>query len=383
MSRPRLPLLLVAGAVAAVAVGAVLARPGTAADEGTVVAARASLAPSTAAPRPSLVPEAPVRPGADLVVRADGVDGLRLGMGADEVVAAGFSVQQASYDGCRRVLPGIADTGPGQGVAAWLVDEEVAAVTLDRRAGLGPSFLGAGLGDRLDDLPRGSGLVRTSTSHPVPWQQAPVQVDVASLAPSPGRRASFADLTGDGTVDHVQLRTDAGARCATAYEARTAREQATVPVLRDDGWGEVAVGMPLERAETLLDLRPRVDGATGPSARCRLVLGEDEPGLVYLVVGPGPDTAADVVRAVAVDAGATDTGLRVGEEPERVQDVYPGITAAFLEDRWDQGLIAEWQLPDGLLRLAPSREQVRVAQVDAVLTGPRNVVGFIQLGPGC
>ncbi|MGJ7441554.1 hypothetical protein [Aquipuribacter sp. MA13-6] len=384
MARPRpARLLVVAGCVTALAVVAVLVRPGTAADEGAVARAQASLAPPSAPAAPA-VPD--LGPGDDLVVRAEGVDGLRLGMGADEVAAAGFSLPPRSYDGCRRVLPGLADTGPGPGVAGWLVDGEVVAVTVDARAGSGPSFLGAGLGDRLDDLPDGEGLVRASRSHPVPWQSAPVRVDVASFVPSPGRRASFVDLTGDGTIDHVQLRTDEGARCGRAYDEGTEADRAAVPVLRPDGWGEVSVGMPLAEAGERVDLQPTA-AALGDRGRCRLVLGDGVPGLAYLLAGlttsSGAREGTYVVRAVAVDAGATVTGLRVGDPAEQVQEHYPGVTSAFLLDRWDQGLVAEWQLPEGPLRLAPTRERVLVPDVDAVLTGPRNVVGTVQLGPGC
>lgn len=384
MARPRPSrLLVVAGCVVALAVVAVLVRPGTAVDEEVVASARASLAPPSA----PAVPAGPDRgPGDDLVVRAEGVDGLRLGMAADEVAAAGFSLPPRSYDGCRRVLPGLADSGPGPGVAGWLVDGEVVSVTVDSRAGHGSSFLGAGLGDPLDDLPGGSGLVRTSRSVPVPWQPSPVRVDVASLSPSPGHRASFVDLTEDGVIDHVQLRTDVGARCGPAYDAGSAADLAAVPVLRPDGWGQLTVGMPLAEAGELVDLQPTA-AAVGERGRCRLVLGDDVPGLAYLLAGlatgGGALEGTYVVRAVAVEAGGTVTGLRVGDPADEVQEHYPGVTAAFLEDRWDQGLVAEWQLPEGPLRLAPTRERVRVPDVDAVLTGPRNVVGAVQLGPGC
>lgn len=381
-------LLVVAGGVAALAVAAVLVRPGTAVDEGTVAAAQASLAPVVA---PDMAPSPDPGP-ADLVVRAEGVDGLRLGMSLAEVAAAGFSVQERAYDGCRRVLPGLADAGPGPGVAGWLVDGTVQSVTVDERAGRGPSFLGPGLGDRLADLPEGADPVRAPTSTTVPWQGDAVVGEVARVETGADRQASLADLSGDGVVDHVQLVTDAGSRCAAAAAQRTTAEEASLPVLTATGWGPVRIGTTLAEAATLVDLQPLVDlqrgrddVATPAAARCRLVLADEEPGLVYLVVGPDPARPGDgqVVRGVAVDAGRTDTGLAVGDPAEQVQQAYPGITEAFLQDRWGQGLVAEWQLPDGVLRLAPTREQVGVVEVDGVLRGPRDVVGSVQLGPGC
>gem|GEM_PF-4089789 len=382
MPRPRTSrLLVVGGCVAALAFIAVLVRPGTAADEGMVARAQASLAPAVAPSAPAPVAAGP----ADLVVRAEGVDGLRLGMAVDEIVAAGFSVQDRAYEGCRRVLPGLADSGPGPGVAGWLVDGSVESVTVDARAGRGPSFLGPGLGDPMDELPQGDGLQRVLTSTTVPWQPEAVVGEVARVATGPGRQAALADLSGDGVVDHVQLVSDAGARCAAAFEQETAAEQAALPRLTTAGWGRVQVGTTLTEAATVVELQPGSDDVATPAGRCRLVLAGEEPGLVYLVVGPDPADreGEQVVRAVGVDAGMTDTGLAVGDTAQRVQDAYPGVTSAFLNDRWDQGLVAEWQLPDGVLRLAPTREQVRVSAVDGVLRGPRNVVGMVQLGPGC
>lgn len=367
--------------MAGLALAAVLVRPGTAVDEGTVARAQASLAPSVAPGAPP-----PRDPGpADLVVRADGVDGLRLGMAVDEVVTAGFSVQERAYDGCRRVLPGLAASGPGVGVAGWLVDGTVGSVTVDDRAGRGPSFLGPGLGDRVGDLPQGDGLLRVPTSTTVPWQREAVVGEVARVATGPDRHAALADLSGDGVIDHVQLVTGSGGRCAAAFEQETAAEQAALPPLTTTGWGQVQVGTTMAEVATLVDLQEAADDVVTPAGRCRLLLADEEPGLVYLVVGPDPadPEGEQVVRAVAVDAGGTDAGLDVGDPAERVQDAYPGVTRAFLHDRWDQGLVAEWQLPDGVLRLAPSREEVRVSDVDGVLRGPRNVVGIVHLGPGC
>ncbi len=376
-------LLVVGGCVAVLALVAVLARPGTAVDEQAVSRARASLAPPSAPSAPTAPEVGPVT--GDLVVRADGVDGLRLGMAADEVVAAGFSVQEGSYDGCRRVLPGLADSGPGPGAAAWLVDGTVEAVTVDDRAGRGPSFLGPGLGDPLAAVAAVERADARRTTTSVPWQRAPVVREVVLVETAPDRRAAFADLTGDGLVDHVQLRSDRGAGCATAQERRASAEAAALPELTVDGWGPVRVGAPLGDAAAVVDLQPDRDDVTTPLGRCRLVLADGEPGLVYLVVGPDPaDPGGEpVVRSVAVDAGVTDTGLAVGAPADRVQDAYPGITRAFLEDRWEQGLVAEWQLSDGVLRLAPTREQARVVEVDGMLRGPHNVVGMVQLGVGC
>ncbi|WP_380168015.1 hypothetical protein [Jannaschia sp. R86511] len=378
---PPTRLLLVAGAVAVLGVLAVLVRPGTAVDEQAVSRAVASPAPASAPATPSL----PVAGAGPLVVRADGVDGLRLGMAADEVVAAGFSVQPGSYGGCRRVLPGLADAGPGPGTAAWLVDGVVEVVTVDERAGNGPSFLGPGLGDPVDDWAALAGAEVVTLTTEVPWQAAPVAREVVLVVPSRGRRAAFADLTGDGVVDHVQLRTDRGARCGAAQGRLLEAQRTGLPPLTTEGWGELRVGTPLAEADALVGLQPGREDVATPLGRCRLVLADREPGLVYVVVGPDParPDAGPVVRSVAVDAGRTGTGLAVGAPADRVQDAYPGVTSAFLEDRWDQGLVAEWQLPDGVLRLAPTREQVRVDEVDGVLRGPRNVVGMVQLGQGC
>lgn len=384
---PARRLWFAAAALAVVVAGALLARPGTAADEDVIASARASLEPAPVAPLEAPSPPAPPVDGA-LVVRADGVDGLRLGMSAAEVVAAGFAVQQQAYDGCRRVLPGLADNGPGEGVAGWLVDDRVAAVTVDRRAGEGSSFLGPGIGDPLDDLPAGDGLLRAGTDVRVPWRDAPVRLDIAWVAPDPGSRVSFVDVDSDVVIDHVQVLADAGRGCAEAYRDAVEAEAAQVPVLDLGGWGDLRLGTPLAEARGLVSLQDDREtragtGQEGASSaeddqdRCRLLLGDDEPGLVWVVVGDG------VVRAVAVDAGRTDAGLNVGDPPERVRDAYPPITAAYLGDRWQQGLGADWQLPGGILRLSPAREQVRVPDVDAVLTGPRQVVGVMQVGEGC
>jgi hypothetical protein len=375
-------LVVVAAGLAAVVVAAVLARPGTAADEDQVAAAREALAPAPATQLPS--PAAPL-PAGVLVVRPDGVDGLRLGMGTAEVVAAGFVVQEQTYDGCSRVLPGLADAGPGQGVAGWMVEDRVAAVTVDERAGEGSSFLGPGPGGRLDDLPPGDGLLRAATSVQVPWTEPPVVVDVAWLRLPGGTRVSFADLDEDRDIDHVQVLGEAADGCAEAYRAALAEQEAATPVLDLGGWGELRLGMPLQRAREIVSLQDdpvtgpgsTAEPLDGPGGGCRLLLGEDEPGLVYVVVADG------VVRGIAVDSGRTDTGLRVGDPPERVRDAYPGLMTAFLLERWQQGLSADWQLPEGTLRLSPRREQVRVPSIDAVLTGPRPVVGLTQVGPGC
>lgn len=368
---------MAAAAVGLLVVGALLARPGTAADDGVVASARASLEATPVAPVEAPSPPGPPVDG-EVVVRADGVDGLRLGMGAAEVVAAGFAVQEQAYDGCRRVLPGLADNGPGEGVAGWLVDDRVAAVTVDRRAGEGSSFLGPGVGDPLDDLPPGEGLLRAGTDVRVPWRDAPVRLDIAWVSPEPDRRVSFVDVDQDGAVDHVQVLAGAAGGCAQAYRDALEAEAAQVPVLDLGGWGDLRLGTPLADARDLVRLQDDpVTGADADPGRCRLLLGDGEPGLVWVVVGDG------VVRAVAVDAGRTDAGLEVGDPPERVRDAYPPITAAYLGDRWQQGLGADWQLPGGTLRLSPTREQVRVPDVDAVLTGPRQVVGVMQVGEGC
>ncbi len=361
-----------------------LARPGTATDEAAVEATRASL---DAVPTPSAapVPQDPL-PGGTAVVRPDGVDGLRLGMSAAEVVASGYSVQAREVGGCRRVLPGLDDRGPGPGVAGWLVGDRLAAVSVDDRSGSTTSYLGAGVGDPLGSLPT-DGLFRGMTPVLVPWQEAPVQVEVAWVRPSSGVRVAFADLTGDGLVDHVQVREDAAAACPVAeMEARQA-EEAELPVLDLQGWGELRIGDPLSAATALVDVVDEGDPADGAARdgrpSCRLALGDDEPGLLYLVLADDGTGAGPVVQGITVDAGRTDTGLSVGDEAVRVKESYPGITAAYLDDRWSQGLSADWQLPGGVLRLWPGRQQVPVAEVDAVLRGPGDVVGLIQVGPGC
>ena len=379
--------VLLSGAVLLVA--ALLARPGTAADDRVLEATRSSLeavAPSrSGAPLPGApLPDVP-RPGTTTVVRGDGIDGLRLGWSAAEVVAAGYSVQAGAVGGCRRVLPGVSDAGPGPGVAGWLVDERLAALTVDDRVGTTASFLGPGVGGRLEDLPA-DGLLRASTPVDVPWQETPVSVDVAWVRPSPEVRVAFVDLTADGLVDHVQVSEDAALGCAAAGRDARAAETAALPVLDLQGRGDLRVGETLAEAGAVVAVQnqgDRADGAAddgGPS--CRLAMGEAEPGLLYLVLsdaGPG----GPVVQGITVDAGRTDAGLAVGEPAEQVAEAYPGITTAYLDDRWGQGLSADWQLPSGVLRLWPTREEVGVVEVDAVLRGPRDVVGLIQVGPGC
>ncbi|MFC3687741.1 hypothetical protein [Aquipuribacter hungaricus] len=381
MPRAATPALVVLG-VGVLVAGAVLARPGTAADDAAVEATRASL--EAVADPSAPVPE-PLDPQGAVVVREDGVDGLRLGMGTAEVVAAGFSVQEEPVGGCRRVLPGLSDTGPGDGVAGWLVEDRLASVTVDARTGAGSSFLGPGVGARLDDL-EAPGLLRATTTVPVPWQEASVTVDVAWLRPTPSVRAAFVDLTGDGRVDHVQVRDDAATRCAAEAERVRATEEAALPVLDLQGRGPLRVGAPLAEAAGLVAVQDEGDSANGTAddggPSCRLAMGDGEPGLLYLVLSdPGP--GGPVVAGITVDAGRTDTGLEVGDPPLDVADAYPGLTAAYLEDRWGQGLSADWQLPGGVLRLWPRREQVPVVDVDAVLVGPRDVVGLVQVGPGC
>ena len=364
-------------------VGALLARPGTAADDEVLEATRASLDAVDPSPSGAPLPEVP-RPGTTTVVRSDGVDGLRLGWSVQEVIAAGYSVATDADGRCRRVLPGVADAGPGPGLSGWLVGERLAAVTIDDRIGATASFLGPGVGGRLDDLPT-AGLLRASTPVQVPWQEAPVAVDVAWLRPSPEVRVAFADLTGDGRVDHVQVSEDAALGCAAAANDARAAAVAALPVLDLQGRGDLRVGATLEEAQAVVEVQEQGEAAAaapddGPS--CRLAMGDDEPGLLYLVVsdaGPG----GPVVQGITVDAGRTDAGLAVGEPAERVGEAYPGITTAYLQDRWGQGLSADWQLSGGVLRLWPTREQVPVVEVDAVLRGPRDVVGLIQVGPGC
>lgn len=377
VSRPTSRQLLVVGVCAlALAAGAVLARTDTAVDDATVDAARADLVPSElpSAPAPSA---APPLPEGSLVVRPDGVDGLRLEMGADEVVAAGYSVSDDVTGGCRRVLPGLADTGPGEGVSGWLVEGRVAAVTVDDRVGDGSSFLGPGLGDPIGDLPTGDGLLHGMTTVSVPWQDELVTVEVAWVTTQDDVRVAFADLDSDGDVDHVQVRARVAAGCAEAAQRADQLQQALLPVLDLSGWGELRLGTPVEQARELVDLQLEPDAAPTAPTSCGLLLGDGEPGLVYVVVGEG------TVRSVAVDAGVTDVGLRIGDPPERVRELYPGITAAYLGDRWDQGLTADWQLPGGTLRLSPTRERVVLSDLDAVITGPRDVVGVLQVGEGC
>lgn len=376
------PRTAVVVGAAVLLVGALLARPGTATDDTVVQATRASLeaAPPVASGAP--VPSAPL-PAGTAVVRADGVDGLRLGMSAAEVVAAGYSVQVHAVGGCRRVSPGLDDTGPGPGVSGWLVGERLAAVSVDDRTGVTASYLGPGIGDALDDLPA-DGLLRATTAVPVPWQQAPVAVDVAWLRPDPSVRVAFADLTGDGSIDHVQVREDAAAVCPVAERAFDEAGTAALPVLDLQGRGDLRVGMPLRDAASLVDVEdargPAGSSAGAPS--CRLAMGDGEPGLLYLVVADDGSGEA-VVRGITVDAGRTDAGLAVGDPAQRAAEAYPGLTTAFLEDRWTQGLSVDWQVPGGVLRMWPGREQVSVVEVDAVLRGPRAVVGLIQVGPGC
>ncbi len=384
-------------------VAALLARPGTAADDAAVEATRASLEADDDETSATPLPPGPLPDGV-AVVRADGVDGLRLGMSTAEVVAAGFSVSVQGAGGCLRVSPGLADDGPGPGVGGWLVGDRVAAVHVDDRSGSTASYLGPGVGDDLADLVAvmgparpgdvvdragqqdRAGLLRASTRVTVPWQEAPVVVDVAWVRPSPEVRVAFVDLTGDGVVDHVQVREDVASGCAEAERASRSAEVAALPVLDLQGRGPLRLGTPLSEAARLVDLRDARDlgeGDADDSPRaCRLLLGDGEPGLLYLVlVDAGPGEA--VVQGITVDAGTTEAGLKVGDPAARVVDAYPGITEAYLDDRWRQGLSADWQVPGGVLRFWPTREQVTVVEVDAVLRGPRDVVGLVQVGPGC
>lgn len=370
---------LLGACVAVVVAGALLARGGTAADDVQVREARASVEAVPTRPAPAPEPSAPL-PAGEVVVRADGVDGLRLGMSAAELVTSGWSVQQQPVAGCRRVRPGLSVPGPGEGVSGWLVGNRVAAVTVTDGAGASSSFLGPGPGGRLADLPSGDGLRRSTWAVPVPWQPGPVLVDVARSDPAPGVRASFADLDADGTIDLVQVREDAAAGCPAAAEEQQQAEASALPELGLTGRGQLLVGTPLARAAQVARLA--AGSATGTPPPCRLVLGEGEPGLLYVVVAA--DAAGqEVVRAVTVDAGEMASGLAVGDTAEQVARVLPGLTAAYLQERWRQGLSADWQVDGGQLRLWPRREQTPLTALDTVLVGPRDVVGLVQVGPGC
>ncbi len=379
MNRPR-PVrpLLAAACVAALVLAAVVVRGGTAVDGAEVAAVQTSLDP---APTVTDVPAAPPLPEGALLVRPDGVAGLRLGMATAEVAAAGFAVQAPQVGGCRRVVAGAASPVPAAGVSGWLVDDEVVAVAVDARAGRGSSFLGAGLGGRLQDLPSGEGLRRSTRTVAVPWQAAPVTVALVQVAPAAGVRVTFTDLSGAGQIDHVQVLGDAGAGCGPTAAARAAALSVSLPPLEPDGRAGARVGRTLDAVRREVSLEPAVPAAQ-VGRPCRLVLADGEPGLVYLVVSPD-DAGRDVVRAVAVDAGSTSAGLRVGDPAERAAALHPGITTAFLQERWEQGLIADWQDEAGTLRLAPAREQVVLPDLDAVLQGPGLVVGQVQVGPGC
>lgn len=274
------------------------------------------------------------------------------------------------------MLPGVSDAGPGPGLAGWLVGGRVAAVTLDPRVGRTSSFLGAGLGGRLVDLAGSPGVVyRGTLLTPVPWQSAPVPLDVTWVAPvgTSGVTVSFVDTLGDGHISHVQVRTVEGGLCARTYRDTLQAQAEQLPPLDLGGWGELRLGAPVADAMRLVDVRPpRVD-----DPRCSLLLSDGEPGLAYLVVSQGR------VVGIAVDAGTTDAGLRLGEPAEAVREAYPEVTTAYLGSRWEEGLAADWQYPDGQIRFSPTLERVRVPDVDAVLTGPRDVVGLVQVGPGC
>jgi hypothetical protein len=92
------------------------------------------------------------------------------------------------------------------------------------------------------------------------------------------------------------------------------------------------------------------------------------------------------VAAVTVDAGTTVHGATVGDPAERVREVY-GTTTSYLLQFWEQGLSVDWVVDDEgesvRLVMWPARERVRVPEVDAVLVGPRPVLGAVQLGTGC
>lgn len=380
---PTRPVLARVGPAALVlvvlVVAALLVRGGTAVDEDEVAAVRSSLAPAPVA-SPSAGP-VPPPPAPTVDVRPDGVDGLRLGMTAAEVSASGLVVQADGQPDCRRVSVGPQSAVPGSGVSGWLLDGQVVAVTVDARAGRGSSFLGVGVGGRLQDLPSGEAVRRSRAAVDVPWQPEPVRLALARVRSGAGVAVTFADLTGSGVVDHVQVLADAGAGCAPAAAALRARQVRSLPPLEPDGRGEVRVGRLLEDVRQEVSLPPAVPAAQ-VGRPCRLVLADEEPGLVYVVVSPD-DAGRDVVRAVTVDAGATARGLRVGDPAERVAELYPGLTTSYLQQRWGQGLIADWRDGSGTFRLAPAREQVVVPEVDAVLRGPGLVVGQVQVGPGC
>ena len=366
--------------------GALLARPGTAADDAVVEATRASLEATAPAPSDAAVPDAPL-PGGTTVVRPDGVDGLRLGMSTAEVVAGGWSVGTEAVAGCRRVVPGSGrPAGRGRACrAGWWTSGSPRSPSTTGPAAPPPTWARASAARWTTSPPATSS---GSTSEVVvPWQEAPVVVEVARTTPGPGTQVAFADLTADGRVDHVQVRTDAAAGCAAAEQEAREAELAALPVLDLQGRGEL-------RGRDAAD-RGAHAGAGGRRGRLgqrlRRATGRRRAAWPCPTASRGCSTSSSPttgpgepeVRGITVDAGRTDAGLAVGDPALEVASAYPGLTAAYLEERWGQGLSADWQLPGGVLRLWPGREQVPVVDVDAVLRGPRDVVGLVQVGPGC
>lgn len=368
-------LLVATGAVLATVL---LARSGTAVDDAVVAEVRASATAEDAGRPGPTAPDAPaVVPDGRVVVRADGVDGLRLGMTRQEVVSAGFVVGGRSYGPCTPVVPGLADRGPGQGVRAWLVRDRVAAVTVDDRVGDAASFLGPGPGDPLAELDGVPGVLFGDLRVAVPWEAAPFRVDVAWVRPTQDVRVAFVDTRGDGTVGHVEVRSGAAADCARLQRDAQAADAAALPVLEPGGWGEVRLGRPL--AEVPTTVRLQREAVTGQG--CELVLADEQPGLVLVVLRDG------VVVAVTVDEGEVVGGARVGDPAEDVRDAV-GPSTSYLLQFWEQGLSADWQVPDGAggtvrVVLRPALERVPVPDVDAVLVGPRPVLGSVELGDGC
>ncbi len=364
---------MVALAVALGLLAAVLlARSVTAVDGEAIDAAREAARAEASVPPPSSLPT----PRADgrVVVRPDGIDGLRLGMSAEEVVAAGFVVERwRNSDGCVRIAPGLADTGPGQGVTGWLYGRQVAAVDVDDRVGDGASFLGPGPGDPLADLQGVEGVLWGRVRVPVPWQEAPQVVDVAWSRPRPDVRVGFTDTTGDGRVDHVRVSTDAAAGCPEAHEAVLEREVHGLPEVGAAGWGRLRLGSTL--GEVPHDVQLQDDGVTGEG--CELVLSDHEPGLAYVVLRDG------VVVAVAVDRGRHEAGFAVGDDPEALRAAVPGLTTSYLGQFWSQGLSVDWQVDGEPVVLSPRREQVLVPGTGASITGPQPVLGTVRVGPGC
>lgn len=374
MSTPR----AVAGlGVAALLVGAVLLTRSVTAVSDADLAAASTSPPAATEPLPANALDlSAVRE----VVAAD-VAGLRLGDTTAGVEAAGYRLGPV-LGSCRPVVPSGAWAGPallpGPGLHAWLVDGVVVSLAVDASAGSDAPLAGL-LGRPLTELAALPGAVTQVSVVTVAWSPGRVAVPMVTV-PAGGDELLVADVAGDGVVDHAELSRSPGRTCDAALEASGVGGSTLGP----GGWGEIRVGMSEPDLAKLVVAVPAEgrgllrDRETGAVVRsCRTLLVKSPPGPVSVLLGDGE------VRSVAIDAGVTTAGLRVGAEAEDVRLAYPDITVAYVRDRWDQGLAVDWQFPDGDLKVFGGPRKAPVPGLDAYVTGPGPVVTRIEIGRQC